>query len=660
MKLRKITIQNFMPFYGTQVVTFPTEPARNVMLVFGDNMRGKTSFLNAIRWCFYGVAMGRHLRHIPLHKLPNIEAARVGDWVMEVSIQFEADGHQYDLRRRATKKNLRIKLERPEDLEEEVGLQRDGLALPGHKIESEINRFVPEQVSRFFLFDGELLQEYEELLIEGSDQGKRIKEAIEQVLGVPALIHGREETTTLLNRAQKQQNKDLAHVKGLERQVERQGAEQAKQDALASDMKSLKSRLEGTKGERAGLDDELEVSESIHEAKLALDIRRERQNQVLKDLERLHTEKLELISKAWKDLLQPKLSLKLEQMETAQNILTEQISVRSALDTEIAQLKRTIEKSVCSACGQEVSREKREKASMRIGELEGKARNNEVNQQLINANAEEISKLNRLVGQSSTLRIHDKDNDIARLDIELTKVENDIENLSDEIQGHDTAEIARKRSLRDKLVKEEGRLERDIEDTKKQIDRVAQELAIIRKQLEANPQSRAARSSKLVEIYAGLERAFAASIETLRDKLRRNVEEQATNAFREMTTQSAYQGLKINESYGLAIVDDTGEQVSVRSAGAEQIVALSLIDGLSRTGRAEGPVVMDTPFGRLDTKHRDNILRYLPSATNQLIFLVHDGEIRREIDLQPIANRLGAEYMLREINPRHTVIEKVL
>ena len=37
-----------------------------VMLVFGANMRGKTSLLNAIRWALFGRALDRHSRDIDL------------------------------------------------------------------------------------------------------------------------------------------------------------------------------------------------------------------------------------------------------------------------------------------------------------------------------------------------------------------------------------------------------------------------------------------------------------------------------------------------------------------------------------------------------------------------------------------------------------------
>lgn len=44
MKLQEITIKNFMPYKGEQRIHFPQHETQNVMLLFGDNMRGKTSF----------------------------------------------------------------------------------------------------------------------------------------------------------------------------------------------------------------------------------------------------------------------------------------------------------------------------------------------------------------------------------------------------------------------------------------------------------------------------------------------------------------------------------------------------------------------------------------------------------------------------------------
>jgi len=71
MKLHRLSVTNFMPYKGPITIDFPTDDSRNVMIVFGDNMRGKTSLLNALRWGFYGRALGRHSRPIPLQALVN-------------------------------------------------------------------------------------------------------------------------------------------------------------------------------------------------------------------------------------------------------------------------------------------------------------------------------------------------------------------------------------------------------------------------------------------------------------------------------------------------------------------------------------------------------------------------------------------------------------
>ncbi len=108
MKLKELTIHNFMPYKGEQKVSFPQHDTQNVMLLYGDNMRGKTSFLNAMRWGFYGTAVGRHLRAIPRINLVNIEAATEGDWSMSIMLKFSDAGKDYEIRRRIEKRIMSL------------------------------------------------------------------------------------------------------------------------------------------------------------------------------------------------------------------------------------------------------------------------------------------------------------------------------------------------------------------------------------------------------------------------------------------------------------------------------------------------------------------------------------------------------------------------
>jgi DNA sulfur modification protein DndD len=207
-------------------------------------------------------------------------------------------------------------------------------------------------------------------------------------------------------------------------------------------------------------------------------------------------------------------------------------------------------------------------------------------------------------------------------------------------------------------LREETRLQTDISTRREDVKKIKEELAVNQKTIEGLSQTRSQRSTIKALLCGQLEKTFNQSIERLRDRLRQTVEQRANEAFRQMITQASYRGLEINQNYGLSIIDDLNRRVTVRSAGAEQIVALSLIDGLNRTGRAAGPVVMDTPFGRLDPNHRDNILKYMPTVTSQFVLLVHRGEIRPETDLASIASKIGGVYQIREINSRHSVIER--
>lgn len=657
MKILSLWMTNFMPYKGEQRVDFPTDPTMNVMVVFGDNMRGKTSLLNALRWVFYGRAYGRHLHEIPGHKLLNSEAAAEGDFNMEVRVRYEADGHIYDLRRRANRKDHVAIPSRPEDMPSSCSLQKDSMVVTGNQVESEINRHVPEQVSRFFLFDGELLQEYETLLIEGSEQGQRIKEAIEQVLGVPTLIHGRDEAATMLKNAQKQQTKDLQQMHGMTAQAERQGALQEIEGAQERDLAALRQRLKDTRERREGLDDELEQVEAVFRAQTRSDELAKRQEAILARQQEISIERMSLAKTAWIELIQPKLMTRREQLLDEQARISGNISEMARLGSKIEDMAQLIAEATCPTCGQEMAQKSRARIEAQMSELSAKSSALMADGEALGRVSADLRDIGRFEGAYVGEALRRLSKEERSLSVELTKIDNEREKIDEQIRGYDTEEIASRRRLRDAKVRQEGSVEREISDAEKDLKKTKDDLAMVSKMIANLPQARARRSTAKVALCQALEKVFSGSVERLRDDLRKKVELKATEAFSKLTTQNKYAGLEINENYGLTIIDERGDKVGVRSAGAEQIVALSLIDGLARTGRAAGPVVMDTPFGRLDTKHRDNILRYLPQATGQLVLLVHDGEIRRETDLAPVAERIGKSYSIREISPRHSKIE---
>ena len=659
MKFLELTVKNFMPYKGQQTIEFPTDPSRNVLVIFGDNMRGKTSILNAIRWGLYGKAFSRHKAVIGLDKIINSEALQEGDAEFSVEIKFEAGNYTYELTRIVKKKAYVARPENASDYEEHVFLKRNGVAISGHQIEPEINLYAPEQVSRFFLFDGELLQEYEMLLDEGSATGEAIKEAIEQVLGVPALINGRDDSLTLLKMAEKQQTKDLSKINDMGRLADQQRLLQEMEDVKLRDLETTKDQLKKVRSEKSNLEDEIESLSQLSVTAMELKERTNRHRELVSEQEKLRTDVLTLASTAWKDLLKPKLVLLEEALLSEVNSKTGQITQEGAIGQEIKQVQSILNLSVCPTCQQEVSTDHKHTFEETLKSLQDKLNNISSNQSRLSEVTARLNTLRKILNSSAVDLLKDKNQQIRSIDVQLTKLENVIDRLNQELRGKDADEVVKKRKYHDELVRRET-------VSLGNIDVLTSELAKIRKQIDdlarsinANPSARNTRSTLLANIYKGIETSFRLSIDALRERLKSEVERKATDAFLELTTQKDYSGLKINSNYGLTILDEQGEAVPLRSAGAEQIVALSLIDGLSRTGRAAGPVVMDTPFGRLDPKHRANILNYLPKHASQLILLVHEGEINRTTDLSEFAHRIGAEYEIKEKSLRYSKIEKI-
>ena len=74
--------------------------------------------------------------------------------------------------------------------------------------------------------------------------------------------------------------------------------------------------------------------------------------------------------------------------------------------------------------------------------------------------------------------------------------------------------------------------------------------------------------------------------------------------------------------------DETLLQIDTLSMGERQIIGTALLWAIARTSGRALPFVIDTPLGRLDGLHRDNLTeRFYPSASHQTILLSTDKEI---------------------------------
>lgn len=87
------------------------------------------------------------------------------------------------------------------------------------------------------------------------------------------------------------------------------------------------------------------------------------------------------------------------------------------------------------------------------------------------------------------------------------------------------------------------------------------------------------------------------------------------------------------ETFLITLTGGDGRVFSIErlSTGERQLLAVSLLWGLAQASGRPMPTIIDTPLGRLDSKHRANLVeRYFPKASHQVILLSTDMEIDAE------------------------------
>ncbi|MGB8381754.1 MAG: hypothetical protein WCG47_10970, partial [Dermatophilaceae bacterium] len=110
-------------------------------------------------------------------------------------MDFEHEGASYRLTRRYDER------EQPHEL---ALLERDGVPMSQDDSEKALQIIAPYSVSQFFLFDGELLRQYENLLDRDSEEGAALEQSIERVLGIPIVGNAKTDVTDIWHRAEKQ------------------------------------------------------------------------------------------------------------------------------------------------------------------------------------------------------------------------------------------------------------------------------------------------------------------------------------------------------------------------------------------------------------------------------------------------------------------------
>ncbi len=651
MILTELVLENFGPYAGKQVINFRPEAeegeSRPIILFGGMNGGGKTTLMDAIRLALYGsraqcstrgnLSYGDFLSQCVNRQSPFTDKSR-----LELAFKHIDRDRWVELR------IVRYWTKKPKDGKDTLGIlewnesqqdywKEDYLT---NTWDEYIENLLPLGISNLFLFDGEQVKE----LAEQEVPPPQVVDAIEALLGLELVERLSIDIDILVKRKQKK----LANFE-----------QKVSLDEIDEKLKQYRSELEKAKQEEALLKSQVEKAEKKYKAasdrflseggkiaakqseierhKELLEGNLERSRQFLRNLA---AEKFPLA------LIKPFLveareqgdrETKRQQAKNAQTLVQETgdrlLTYVKKLKLKTDQLKK-IEQFLA---------EENQQLLAQIGSDEDV---------WLDADKKALETLAILLESDLGDRVNTAKNtraEIDQLELQITATERELaaapppeiyQKLKNAVEKTQTALVKAKINYENAqgLV---SQLEAAINKTKKELVNYAENT--IERQQDEHLIKSAARVQDTLRLFR----------EKLTIKKLSKLEKEVTDCFRYLLHKlNLVHRVAIDTTnFSLSLFDIQGEPVPTHriSAGEKQLLAIAFLWGLARVSGRQLPVAIDTPLGRLDSEHRQNLIeRYFPSASHQVILLSTDTELgKEEVEQLRQQGAIAREYLLK-------------
>lgn len=626
LRINKLIIDNFGPYQNKQILELPI--GDGVTFVWGENGVGKTSLLNCIRFALWGIVYNRNYEECQLAKFVNIDAVEAQK-NMSVKLFMTYDNEEYELTR-MLKRLPGTSGKNDSDYEHKLYLKHFGSMMSQDEAEHFLNTVLPEKISRFYLFDGELLRQYENLL-DDSSSSDVIKTSIENILGLPILEGANknlisittiyQQTYTKVSAANERTKNDSSALSGF----------LLHDEELKKSLNEMKEQKKRLQGEISELEDAFAANQRYAELLVQ---EREKRSHIETNRLLLENDVKDLKAKmkfAWAVIFDKVIQEIIDTKNEELNSLLSHIGDIKTKEVIVSILDRIVngEVSSCPICNNNLTIEDLSSLRENLAILKStiKSKNSEeimYAKQII----DRFSGFKRNVDKESLIKLLDNVNSkqsaisLDEVDLaEIKKKKASFHNLSTDKEILEIQPMYKKK-LQELTLLEEGiaKQEAEISENQASIDKLN---AKILKQSNADGK----KASEDLALCKAVQEIFEKAVSKFREDLKSRVQADAEDIFTKISHMPAYTGLKINDNYGLEIVTSNGRVVPNRSAGYEQVVALSLVGALHKNAPISGPIVMDSTFQRIDPRHRNNTLRSLPVLGEQIIVLAYPNEV---------------------------------
>lgn len=260
MIFNQIILENFRQYKGKIIIDFPVNEKKITLLV-AKNGVGKTTFLQAFRFCFYGESPNAL-------KLPNAKellnysvAGELEEYEkvsLSVNVQFSHGGKEYLAIREVIFRKINGKIERQINMDSDFTLMQSTeyngfqTIIDGNL---KIQEMIPMGLAHIYMFDGERVEKP----IESVEFKNDLKESVTGILGLKKLAYAKEllgeqgKISTVLGKT-KQKIKPLSN----------------KEEEIMEEEKYRNKRIEKNKEEISSIQNNvIKLSEEIMHAEVA-------------------------------------------------------------------------------------------------------------------------------------------------------------------------------------------------------------------------------------------------------------------------------------------------------------------------------------------------------------------------------------------------------
>lgn len=651
MIIDDLTLHDFGVYGGRQRIELTPEPGRPVTLFGGLNGGGKTTLLDAFQLCLYGSAArlsnrNGHSYEEYLRRSIHHGAGTSGAAV-ELAFRHRLNGVEQSFRLHRLWSAARS------GIREQFEVVRDGRfdRLATEHWASQVEDFIPARIAHLFLFDGEKVESYADLAAAPA----LVATAVQNLLGLD-IVERLAADLSSLERRHRTAAKAPAEQKQLEELREEIRSVEAAKAFIAQARAAAGNALDRVRRDAAEIDEQyrreggtLYEQRGNKAAELAAAERH---------LEAIRRALREAVSGVAPLLLVSDLLARVESRDAKEETARQSRETLATLSAEheamlalpmIASLPRAQLQQIAETLAKR--RREREAAvetpiilqlesvtraglhALRESELS--AALGEV-ARLIREEADAQRRVDELKAEVAAIPSHET---IAGLEAkraiagtDLQAAETDFAQKSAELARID-AELVGLRQREERLIADEARARFSQEDTLRMLTHAQRVRGTLGQFRDAVVVRHVERIQKLV-----------------------------LDSFRQLARKEGLIGTLHIDPVTFALELNSGDQRPLSaerlSAGERQLLAIAILWGLARAAGRPLPTVIDTPLGRLDSAHRDHLVRrYFPRASHQVLLLSTDEEItgRHYEALKPA---IGREYRLRfdEAEAR-TVIE---